>query len=149
MRVLLRDDVAGVGKRGDLVDVARGFARNYLLPTGRALAASDRMEAQAGAMRRARDLRSGKDRQAAETVAQLLGSKTLTLPARAGPEGRLFGSVTAADVAEAIAAQTGAEVDRHRITLTDPIKSVGTHIVPVRLHDDVTAEVTVEVVAGS
>ncbi|HTT87358.1 MAG TPA: 50S ribosomal protein L9 [Acidimicrobiales bacterium] len=146
MRVLLLDDVAGVGKRGDIVGVARGFARNYLFPTGRALVASDRMESQAGAMRRTRDLRDSKDREAAETVARLLGAKTLTLPARAGPEGRLFGSVTAADVAEAIAAQTGGEVDRHRITLTDPIKSVGTHLVPVRLHEDVTVEVALEVV---
>ena len=149
MRVLLRDDVAGVGKRGDIVEVARGFARNFLLPTGRALVASDRMETQATAMRRARDLRDVRDQDAAHTVATLLGSKTLTLPARAGSEGRLFGSVTAADVADAIVAQTGAEIDRHRIALAEPIKTLGIHVVPVRLHDAVTAEVTVEVVPRS
>jgi large subunit ribosomal protein L9 len=149
MKVLLRDDVAGVGKRGDIVEVARGFARNYLLPTGRALVAGDKIEAQATAMRRSRDLKDIKDRDTARTVAERLGAVTVTVPARAGPEGRLFGSVTAADVADAIAAQTGAEVDRHRVTLVDPIKSVGSHVVPVQLHDEVTAEVTVEVVPRS
>jgi len=148
MRVLLRDDVDGVGKRGDIVDVARGFARNFLLPNGKALAATDGVQQQAAAMRRARDLRDANDRQAAETVAAALSSSPITVKARAGAEGRLFGSVTAADLAEAIEAQTGAVVDRRKLHLTEPIKSLGTHVVPVHLHADVDAELTVEVVAG-
>jgi large subunit ribosomal protein L9 len=149
MRVLLRGDVSGVGKKGDIVEVAKGFARNYLFPTGRALVATDGVESQATAMRRARDLRDAHDKQAAETVAGVLVASTVTITARAGAEGRLFGSVTATDVAEAIEAQTGAVVDRRRIQLAEPIKSVGSHVVPLRLHTDVEASVTVEVVAGS
>jgi large subunit ribosomal protein L9 len=148
MKVLLRDDIDGVGKRGDIVEVARGFAQNYLLPTGRALVAGPKIEKQAVAMRRGRDLRNTQDRDAARTVAGVLGATTVTVSARAAAEGRLFGSVSAADLADAITAQTGAEIDRHRISLSDPIKTVGTHVVPVQLHDEVTAEVTVEVVAA-
>jgi large subunit ribosomal protein L9 len=149
MKVLLRDDIDGVGKRGDIVEVARGFARNYLLPTGRALVAGSKIEKQAQSMRRGRDLRNTADREAARSVAAILGAATVTVSARAAAEGRLFGSVSAADVAEAITAQTGAEVDRHKVTLAEPIKTVGTHVVPVQLHDEVTADVTVEVVASA
>jgi len=149
MRVLLRRDVQGVGRRGDVVDVADGFARNYLLPTGHALRATAGIEAQATAMRRARDLRDAADRQAAQTVAAVLAATTVTVAARAGAEGRLFGSVTASDIAEAVQAQTGAVVDRRRIHLEEPIKSLGVHSVPVRLHEGVDAQVTVEVVAAS
>jgi large subunit ribosomal protein L9 len=148
MRVLLRDDVDGVGKRGDIVEVAKGFARNFLLPTGRALVATDGITGQATAMRRSRDLRDAKDREAAQTVAGALTAKPITVTARAGVEGKLFGSVTANDVAEAVEAQTGAVVDRRKIHLAEPIKSVGTHVVPVHLHEGVDAELTVEVLAG-
>lgn len=148
MRVLLRGDVDGVGRRGDVVDVADGFARNYLLPTGRALKATQAMDRQATSMRRSRDLREAKDKQAAEAVAAVLAGRMLTVPARAGSEGRLFGSVTTQDLSQAIEEQTGAVVDRRRIRLEEPIKSLGTHVVPVHLHGDVEAEVTVEVVAA-
>src|ERR1700722_2056332 len=137
MRVLLRDDVSGVGKRGDIVDVARGFARNYLFPTGRALAASAGVESQAAAMRRTRDLRDAHDRESAQTVSAELSSVTVTIAARAGSEGRLFGSVTTTDLAAAIEAQTGAVIDRRKIELDEPIKTVGSHVVPVHLHADV------------
>ena len=96
-------------------------------------------------MRRARDLRDQKDRDAAATVAGVLRAKPVVVSARAGSEGRLFGSVTASDLAEAIEAQTGAVVDRRRIDLSEPIRSIGTHTVNVRLHSDVEAEVVVEV----
>jgi large subunit ribosomal protein L9 len=145
MRVLLRSDVDGVGRRGDIVEVSGGFARNYLVPTGRAVDAPDGIAAQAASMRRSRDLRDAKDREAANTVAEVLQAKPVTVTARAGTEGRLFGSVTAADLAEAIEAQTGAVIDRRRIGLSEPIRSVGTHTVTVRLHSDVDAEVVVEV----
>ncbi|HUY64811.1 MAG TPA: 50S ribosomal protein L9 [Acidimicrobiales bacterium] len=149
MKVLLRDDVHGLGKRGDIVEVAGGFARNFLFPTGRALKATDNMTAQAASMRRSRDLRDAKDRESAQTVAGALGAKTITVTARAGAEGRLFGSVTAQDLAEAVEAQTGAVVDRRHIHLDEPIKALGTHTVAVRLHDEVSGELTVEVVAAS
>lgn len=149
MRVLLRADVEGVGKRGDIVDVAKGFARNYLFPSGRALVAGVGIERQASSMRRARDLRDARDREAAQTVSEVLSGTVVTVAARAGAEGRLFGSVTASDVAEALEAQTGAVVDRRKIHLTEPIKSLGTHIVPLSLHSDVHVELTVEVVAAS
>jgi large subunit ribosomal protein L9 len=146
MRVLLRADVDGVGRRGDIVEVAGGFARNFLLPSGRAMKATEAMATQSAAMRRSRDLRDAKDKEAAETLAVGLSGRTLTIAARSGAEGRLFGSVTSQDVADAVKAQTGAVVDRRRIHLEEPIKSVGTHVVPVRLHADVEAELTVEVV---
>ncbi len=149
MKVLLRSDVDGVGKRGDVVEVAKGFARNYLFPTGRALVATAGTERQATTMRRARDLRDAKDREAAQTVAEVLAGANLVVKAKAGTEGRLFGSVTASDIAEAVAAQKGAVVDRRKIHLTEPIKSLGTHVVPVGLHSDVQVELTVEVVADS
>jgi large subunit ribosomal protein L9 len=148
MRVLLRDDVQGVGRRGDIVEVAGGFARNFLLPNGKALKATDAMESQAQSMRRGRDLRDARDRDAASAQAEVLSGRTLTITARSGAEGRLFGSVTAQDLADALTEQTGAVIDRRRIHLEEPIKSVGTHVVPVRLHADVEAEITVEVVAA-
>jgi len=145
MKVLLRSDVDGVGRRGDIVEVSGGFARNYLVPTGRAVDAPAGVALQAAAMRRSRDLRDAKDRDAASTVAEVLGSKPVVVTARAGAEGRLFGSVTSTDLAEAIEAQTGAVIDRRRIALSEPIRSIGTHTVTVRLHSDVEAEVVVEV----
>lgn len=148
MRVLLRGDVDGVGRRGDIVEVAGGFARNFLFPTGRALKATDGMVDQAASMRRARDLRDAKDRESAERQATALAAKTLTVTARAGTEGRLFGSVTSQDIADALEQQLGATVERRKIHLEEPIKSVGTHVVPIHLHTDVTAQLTVEVVAA-
>ncbi|HUC35712.1 MAG TPA: 50S ribosomal protein L9 [Acidimicrobiales bacterium] len=149
MRVLLRSDIDGVGKRGDVVEVAKGFARNYLFPTGRALAATSGMDRQASAMRRARDLRDARDREAAVTVSEALASTTINVTARAGAGGRLFGSVTTSDIASALEAQTGAVVDRRKIHLAEPIKSLGTHVVPVALHSDVQVEMTVEVIAST
>jgi large subunit ribosomal protein L9 len=148
MRVILRADLANVGKRGDICEVADGFARNYLFPKGLAITASDGAVSQAAAMRRARDLRDAQDRSAAEEVARALVAKVIQIRARAGSEGRLFGSVTAADVVDAVAAQTGVELDRRKLHLDDPIKTLGTHSVAVRLHTDVQFPVTVDVVAG-
>jgi large subunit ribosomal protein L9 len=145
MRVLLRNDIDGVGRRGDVVEVSGGFARNYLVPTGRAVEAPPGIDAQAAAMRRSRDLRDAKDKDSAGVVAAAVTAKPVTVSARAGAEGRLFGSVTASDIADAIQAQTGAVVDRRRIVLSEPIRSVGTHTVSVRLHPEVESEVTVEV----
>ncbi len=146
MRVVLRSDFGTVGKRGDIVDVADGFARNYLLPGGLAIVATEGIEYQASSMRRARDLRDAKDREGAEAIARKLVPAVITIPARVGTEGRLFGSVTPHDVVEAVKSQTGIELDRRRLTTDEPIKSVGTHEVGVRLHAEVEFRITVEVV---
>jgi large subunit ribosomal protein L9 len=149
MRVLLRSDISGVGKKGDIVDVAKGFARNYLFPTGSALVATGGVEAQAASMRKSRALRDAQDKEVAEAVAAVLGAASVKITARAGPEGRLFGSVTTTDIAEALQAQTGAVVDRRKIQLAEPIKTVGPHAVPVHLHAEVDAELAVEVLPGT
>jgi len=148
MKLLLRADVDGVGKRGDLVEVADGYGRNYLVPKGLAIRATPGVEAQAAAMRRARDLRDAADRGAAEEIAKTLVPTVITVQARAGAEGRLFGSVTTADVVEAVAAQTGITLDRKHLHLDEPIKTLGTHTVTAKLHADVQFAITVEVVAG-
>jgi large subunit ribosomal protein L9 len=146
MQVILRSDVPELGKRGDLLDVADGFARNYLVPKGLAMKATAGATAQAASMRRARDLRDAQHRAAAEALATTLVPKVITVAARAGAEGRLFGSVTAADIATAVEEQTGAQIDRRKLVLAEPIKSLGTHVVPAKLHADVEFPVTVEVV---
>jgi large subunit ribosomal protein L9 len=147
MKVILRTDVSDLGKRGDILDVADGFARNYLVPKGLAMKATDGATAQAQAMRRARDLRDAQDRAAAEEIATTLVSKVVTVGARAGTEGRLFGSVTGADLATAVESQTGVSIDRRQLRLDEPLKTLGTHVVPVKLHADVEFPITVEVVA--
>ncbi|MGQ0825137.1 MAG: 50S ribosomal protein L9 [Actinomycetota bacterium] len=147
MKIVLRQDVDNLGKKGDLIDVADGYARNFLVPRGFALTASTGSQKQAEAMRRNRDARDRRDREAAETVAAQLSGRTITITARAGPEGKLFGSVGSADVAEAAHSQLGVEIDRRKIDLHDPLKELGAAGVAVRLHPDVTATLTVDVVA--
>ncbi len=147
MKVILREDLAGIGCRGDIVSVSDGHARNYLLPKGLAIVASDGAINQAAAMRKRRDLREAADRDSARTVAEQLGAKTITIRAKAGAEGRLFGSVTTADIASALAAQAGITIDRKKI-VADPIRSVGGHSAVVRLHADVECQVKLSVVAG-
>ena len=147
MKIVLRTDVENVGKKGDILDVADGFARHYLIPKGRAIPATKGVETQAAAMRRNRDRKDARDREAAEGVARTLVPAVVRIPARAGSEGRIFGSVTSTDVAVAVLQQTGVELDRRRLHLDDPIKVLGTHEVPVKLHADVEFRITVEVVA--
>ena len=146
MRVVLRSDVANLGKRGEICDVADGYARNFLLPKGHAIPANSGITQQAATMRKARETKDAHDRQAAEAVARGLVQVVIRLPMRAGPEGRLFGSVTTANISEAISEQAGVDIDRYRIQLDEPIKTLGTHEVPVRLHSEVEFPVTVEVV---
>jgi large subunit ribosomal protein L9 len=148
MRIVLRTDIDKVGKRGDIIDVADGYARNYLLPKGHAIKATNGVTAQAGAMRRSRDLRDAKDRESAEVVARTLVPMVIRIPARSGPGGKLFGSVTASDVVDAVATQAKVTLDRRRLQLDEPIKSLGTHEVPVKLHADVEFRVTIEVVSS-
>ncbi len=148
MKVLLRSDIDGVGKRGDIIDVSGGFARNHLLPAGKAIAASPGIETQAAAMRRSRDLKDARDRESSETVARTLVGNVITLQARATGE-RLFGSISAADIVKKVEEQTGAVVDRKDLILEEPIKTVGEHNVRVELLGGVVFELTVDVAATS
>jgi len=146
MRVILRTDVKGVGNKGDVIDVTNGYGRNFLLPRGLAFLATTGAEAQAEGMRRSRDIKDAAERSAAEEVAKTLVSSPVTISARVGADEKLFGSVTSADIAEAVAAQTGVEIDRKQLLLDEPIRTVGTHLVPLKLHANVEFPVTVEVV---
>ena len=148
MKVLLREDVAGVGRRGDIVKVAGGFARNFLLPEGRAIVATEGVEGQAEQMRRGRDLREAQDRNAAEAQVKLLAGAVIPVSARAAGGGRLFGSIGPADVVDAIRAAKGIEVDKKHVVLPDHIKETGTYEVTLELFRDVSTVVTVEVKAA-
>jgi large subunit ribosomal protein L9 len=143
-KVILRADITGVGKRGDIVDVSDGYARNFLYPRGKAMAAAAGTVAQAQAMRRSRDLRDAKDRAAAETIARALVAKHIVVSAKAHGD-KLFGSVAAPQVAAAVKAQTTVELDPRTIQLQDHIKTLGEHQVTVKLHHDVQFAITVEV----
>lgn len=137
MRVILRTDVANLGKKGDVLDVSDGYARNYLVPRAMALRSTEGAITQAASMRRSRDVRDTRERLASEEVARQLVPQVITLAMRAGPGGRLFGSVTAADLVQAVRDQTGIELDRRKIQLEEPLRELGEHEVKVRLHTDV------------
>jgi large subunit ribosomal protein L9 len=145
MEVILREDVKSLGKAGEMVRVKPGYARNYLLPQGLAFEATEGNKKRIAAETRARGIRSQAERVEAEKAALQLGAVSLTLAGKAGEEGKLFGSITAQDIAGALAAQ-GHQVDRRRIELEHPIKTLGQHTVVVRLHPEVHAEVRVSVV---
>lgn len=146
MKLILTDDVMDLGKRGDVVDVADGYARNFLLPRRLAI------KANAGALDQAetiREIRVEADRRAkelAETIAtQLVGSRVV-LAAQAGDEGQLYGSVGASDIVEGINRFTGIELERSHIELAEPIKAIGLHEIQVKVHDEVEFPLTLDVI---
>ena len=143
-KVILRADIPTVGKRGDICEVKDGYARNFLFPKGLAIVASDGAVGQATAMRRARDLRDASDRESAQTVASALVPKTIIIKVKAGAEGRLYGSVTNADLAAAIEAQTGIVIDKRKLHV-EAVKTTGTYSATVKLHSDVQFPVSFEV----
>jgi large subunit ribosomal protein L9 len=148
MKVVLRSDVEGVGHKGDVVDVADGYARNYLVPKNLALKATPGAERQAEAMRRSRELTDAKERSTAEEMATRVTGTVIRIAANAGEGGRLFGSVTAADVVTAVAEQVKVTLDRRTLVMPDQhIKELGTHEVRARPHPDVDFPIMVEVVA--
>ena len=147
MRVVLRDDVESLGKKGDLVDVADGYARNYLVPRGLAMKATRGVVQQAESMRRNREAREVRDRQAAEALVPQLAAKRIEVKARAGEGGKLFGSVTTADIVAAVLEQTGVTLDRRNVTLEEPIRELGSVEVGVKLDAGVEATVGVDVVS--
>ena len=147
MKVILSDDVDKLGKKGDVVVVADGYARNFLVPKGLAMVASKGSLKQAELMQRARAEREEREREEAAKKVAHLGAAPVYISARAGEGGRLFGSVTNGDVSRAIADQLEEAIDRRNVLLEEPIRSLGTHQVEVKLHEQVTALVTVEVIA--
>ncbi len=147
MRVVLHDRVPGVGNRGDIVEVADGYGRNFLIPKGLAAQASAGVEAQAQAMRKAWEQRNSQEREGAEESAKRLVTTTIEVSARAGTEGKLFGSVSTADIAAAVLAQTGIELDKDMISLDEAIRTVGSHSATVQPHPEVQFPVVVSVSA--
>jgi large subunit ribosomal protein L9 len=147
VKIVLREDVESLGKKGDLLEVADGYARNFLVPRGLAMQATKGVVAQSEAMRRSREAKETRDREASQQLAAQLGSRTIEVKARAGEGGKLFGSVTAADVADAVLAQTGVELDRRKVVLEEPIRELGEAEVQVRLPAEVVVAVAVSVVA--
>ncbi len=146
IELILRDDVSSLGKAGDLVRVKPGYARNFLLPRGLAFEATAGNKKRIEAESRARDAAAASDRAEAEALAARIGGASLEFKAKSGEDGKLFGSITAGDIAEQLEAQ-GITVDKRRIELEHPLKLLGFHSVPVRLHHDVQGEVKVNIVA--
>ena len=147
MKVILSGDVDTLGRKGDVVTVADGYARNFLVPKGLALRATKGTLRQAEQMRRAREDQERKRKEAAAQKVAVLGSQPVYISARAGEGGKLFGSVTRSDVSRAVEEQLGEAIDRHQVRLDEPIRQVGSHQVEIHLHEEVNALVTVEVIS--
>lgn len=147
MKIILQQDVTNLGGPGDIVEVKDGYARNYLVPRGLAISWSRGAEKQISTIRRAREVREVVSLGQARQLAGELGALDVRLSTRAGVGGRLFGSVTAAQVVAAVKDAGGPALDRRRLEMA-PIKTVGTHPVSVRLHPEVAATLTVQVMTG-
>jgi large subunit ribosomal protein L9 len=148
MRLILTQEVTGLGSPGDVVDVAGGYGRNYLVPRKLAIHWTRGAEKQIDMIKRGRDVRQIRGLDDAKQAAAELERLSVRLATRAGASGRLFGSVGPADIAAAVREAGGPELDRRRIEITNPIKTLGAHQVKVRLHPDVTAAVDVEIVSS-
>lgn len=145
MEVILREHVENLGRRGDIVKVAPGYARNYLLPHKLALAVTDANKRQIEREKKIAEVREAEERGQAEAVAQRMAELEIEIARRVGEHETLYGSVTSADIAHALEAK-GFEVDRRRIQLAEPLKALGEFTIPVKIHRDVTAQVKVKVV---
>jgi large subunit ribosomal protein L9 len=149
MKLILTQEVSGLGSPGDVVEVKDGYGRNFLVPRGLAIRWTRGGESQVAALRRGREVREVKDLGEAKAIAETLAGLSVKLSSRAGEGGRLFGSVTTSDVVDAVAAAGGPKLDKRRVELPSAhIKNVGTHSVSVRLHPEVVAALDIEVVAS-
>jgi large subunit ribosomal protein L9 len=148
MEVILREHVDNLGRRGDVVKVAAGYARNYLLPRKLALAVNEGNKRQIERERKDAEARELEEQTQAEAFARRLSEAEISIARRVGEHNALYGSVTSADIATALATK-GFEIDKRKITLVDPIKALGDVVVPVKVHRDVTAQVRISVVAES
>jgi len=149
MKLILTHEVSGLGTPGDVVEVKDGYGRNYLVPRGLAVAWTKGGEKQVASIRAARSAREVKSVEEAQTIRATLEQVPVRLAVRTGASGRLFGSVTTADVADAVTAGGGPSIDRRKIEIGTPIKSTGDYTVSVRLHPEVQAKVALKVVAAS
>lgn len=145
MKIILTQEVAGVGSAGDVAEVKDGYARNYLIPRGYAMRWTRGSESQIAGLRKTQADRALREADSAAEVAASLADTTVVLTVKAGDAGRLFGAVTPADIAAAIKDATGVTVDRRRVEVSAPIKMIGKHQVRVRLHADVIADVALDV----
>ena len=148
MKLILTQEVSGLGAPGDVVEVKDGFGRNYLVPRGLALRWTRGGEKQVTSIRRARESREIADLDQAKAAKAKLENLKVTLKARAGDSGRLFGAVTAAEIVGAVAASGGPDVDKRRVEIPSPIKTTGAHSATVRLHPEVSATVGITVVGA-
>lgn len=148
LKIVLKDAVEKLGEPGDVVSVAGGYARNYLIPKGLAVPATKGNIKHASNWRDSRATREARELRSATELKSKLEAQLLVVQAQAGPDGRLFGSVTAAQIAEAIGSATGTQIDRHEIEIADPIRHLGMHEVVIPIRGEVSALVRVEVVAG-
>ena len=146
MEVILREHVDNLGRRGDVVKVAAGYARNFLLPRKLALPVTEASRRQIERERDKAEARDAEERSGAEALAQRMGAVDISIARRVGENQTMYGSVTSADIAQALASK-GFDVEKRKIQLADAIKSIGEHTVPVKIHRDVTADVKVKVVA--
>ena len=147
MKVLLRSDVKGIGRRGDIVNVSSGHARNFLLPNDLAIVANAGTIAQAEVMRKSREQQIAADRESARLVATSLSTTVIKIAGKAGNEGRLFGSINAAEIAKAVLDQTGVTIDRKNIQVETPLRQLGEHSVSAEIFSDVVATLKLEIVA--
>ena len=145
MKLILTQEVSGLGAPGDVVEVKDGYGRNYLVPRGLALRWTRGGEKQVSSLRRAREIREIADMDQAKAVQAELERLKVSLKARAGDSGRLFGAVTVAEVVAAVSAAGGPKLDKRRVELSNPIKTVGAHTATVRLHPEVSATVAINV----
>ena len=148
MKLILTQDVNGLGAPGDVVEVKDGYGRNYLLPRGLATGWTKGGEKQVAQIKRAREVREVRDLDSAQAIKSSLEGLKVKIPARAGDTGRLFGAITVGDVVAAVEAAGGPAVDKRKVTIVNPIKTVGSHKVQVRVHPEVLADLTVDVVSG-
>ena len=147
MKLILTQEVTGLGEPGDVIDVKDGYGRNFLLPRRLATPWTKGVEAQVASIRTARKAREIATLEEAQQVRARLQQKPVSLSARAGQSGRLFGAITPGDIAEALVASGAPSVDRRKVVIPQPIKSLGRYTVTVRLHSDVTASIDVDVVS--
>jgi len=148
MKVILKADVKGVGKAGSILDMADGHARNYLLPKGLAEEATTGNMAQLEGRRAAKQKRDDKSLADARTLATIISAKPVVVRAKGGEQGKLFGAVTTAQIADAVQAEFGIALDRHKLELAEPIKSAGDHTCNAKLAHGVSATIAVRVVTG-
>jgi large subunit ribosomal protein L9 len=146
MKLILQQEVSGLGSAGDVVEVKDGYGRNYLIPRGAAIRWTRGAEKQIESIRKARQAREIRDLDTAEDIQRRLESLSVSLQVRAGESGRLFGAVTPADIARAVKESGGPEIDKRRIEVGNPIKTLGVHEVAIRLHDEVAARVSLNVI---